>query len=189
MISAESTLPREPTVEALILELASAQGLERKQARRRLVRLGEVAVPALVEALESDDPTVRMESVEALLCIASPVAAPALVEHLDDAEFGVRWLAAEALVALKCDGIPPLLLGLTRKSQSLWFRQAAHHVLREHYCEEYRTRLSPVLQALEEQVAEDTAPVAAGAALRSLTSRTRKAPAVAAPPDRKGGEP
>ena len=158
----------EEDVVALVAALASEEGLARKQARRCLVRQGDRAVAPLVEALTDESPVIRTEAAEALLYIASPLAAPALVEALDDTEFGVRWLAAEALIALKCDGLAPLLAGITRNSASLWFRQAAHHVLHDHYCARLRGELGPVLAALGERVAEDTAPVAAGEALRRI---------------------
>lgn len=155
----------------LVEELASEAGLARKRARRCLIRLGEPAVPALLEALADERPRLRIEAAEALLYVASPMAAPSLVEALDDREFGVRWLAAEALIALKCDGLVPLLDGLTRHAHSLWFRQAAHHVLHDHYCEALREMLRPVLEALSQREAEDTAPVAAGAVLHEIAAR------------------
>lgn len=158
-------------LEALVAALADEQGLARKQARRCLVRQGDRAVVLLVAALTDRNPTMRMEAAEALLYIASPLAAPALVEALDDREFGVRWLAAEALIALKCDGLPALLEGITRHSDSLWFRQAAHHVLHDHYCERWRSELRSVLEALGERVGEDTAPVAAGEVLERYLAR------------------
>lgn len=157
-------------VTALVEALAGDEGLARKQARRCLVRQGDRAVALLVEALADDSPIMRTEAAEALLYIASPLAASALVEALDDTEFGVRWLAAEALISLKCDGLVSLLKGITRHSDSLWFRQAAHHVLHDHYCERLRADLRPVLEALGERVAEHTAPVAAGEALERIAS-------------------
>jgi HEAT repeat protein len=157
-------------VTALVAALASEEGLARKQARRCLVRQGDRAVAFLVEALADESPVMRTEAAEALLYIASPLASSALVEALDDTEFGVRWLAAEALIALKCDGLAPLLKGITRHSDSLWFRQAAHHVLHDHYCARLRADLRPVFEALGERVAEHTAPVAAGEALERIAS-------------------
>ena len=158
-------------LEALVAALASEHGLARKQARRCLVRQGDRAVVLLVAALTDPNPTMRTEAAEALLYIASPLAAPALVEALDDREFGVRWLAAEALIALKCDGLPALLEGITRHSDSLWFRQAAHHVVHDHYCERWRSELSSVLSALGERVGDDTAPVAAAEVLERYRER------------------
>ena len=158
-------------VTALVAKLASEEGLARKQARRCLVRQGDRAVVLLVQALADENPIMRTEAAEALLYLASPLAAPALVEALDDTEFGVRWLAAEALIALKCDGLAPLLAGITRHSGSLWFRQAAHHVLHDHYCAQLRAELKPVLAALGERVAEDKAPEAAGEALKRIPER------------------
>ena len=155
----------------LVEELASEHGLGRKRARRCLIRLGEPAVPSLLEALADERPRLRIEAAEALLYIASPMAAASLVEALDDKEFGVRWLAAEALIALKCDGLVPLLEGLTRHADSMWFRQAAHHVLHDHYCDALREVLRPVLEALSQREAEDTTPVAAGAVLHEIAAR------------------
>ena len=157
-------------LDRLIGLLASENGLTRKQARRCLVRQGDRAARALLDPLSSDNPVLRTEAAEALLYIASPLAARALVEALDDPEFGVRWLAAEALIALKCDGLVPLLEGITRHAASLWFRQAAHHVLHDHYCERMSDELRPVLEALGERVAQDTAPVAAGDVLQRIAS-------------------
>ena len=154
----------------LIRELASPDGLRRKQARRCLVRAGESVVVPLIEALGDENPVMRTEAAEALLYIASPSAAAALVEALADREFGVRWLAAEALIALKCDGIQAVLEGVIGHSDSLWFRQAAHHVLHDHYCERWRRELRPVLEALSGRDAEDTGPVAAGEVLREMAA-------------------
>lgn len=158
-------------VASLIADLASDEGLTRKRARRCLVRLGEAAVPPLLEVLADPRPVVRIEAAEALLYIASPMAAPSLVEALDDRDFGVRWLAAEALISLKCDGLVPLLDGITRHSGSMWFRQAADHVLHDHYCDALRDILRPVLEALSRREAENTAPVAAGAVLQTIAAR------------------
>ncbi|MDT8435255.1 MAG: HEAT repeat domain-containing protein [Gemmatimonadota bacterium] len=158
-------------VPRLLGDLVSEDGLVRRKARRCLVRLGEAAAPALMEALSDPRPLLRLEAAEALLYIASPMAAASLVEALDDREFGVRWLAAEALIALKCGGLVPLLEGIPRHADSLWFRQAAHHVLHDHYCEVLRDEVRPVLEALGARGAEETAPVAAHAVLKTLTAR------------------
>ena len=168
--SAATLTPCDEDLDRLIASLASDDGLTRKQARRCLVRQGDRAARALLAPLASDNPVLRTEAAEALLYIASPLAAHALVEALDDPEFGVRWLAAEALIALKCDGLIPVLEGITRHSASLWFRQAAHHVLHDHYCEQLQDELRPVLAALGERVAQDTAPVAAGEVLRRIAA-------------------
>jgi hypothetical protein len=170
----ESKVARcEDEIPDLIESLASPDGLVRKQARRCLIRHGEEAVDALVEALGDESSAMRVEAAEALLYIASPGSAKALVAAFEDKEFGVRWLAAEAIIALRCDGMVPLLKGLILRSDSLWFRQSAHHVLRDHYCERMRSELRPVLEALSGRDAEDTAPVAAGQVLRELRQATR----------------
>jgi HEAT repeat protein len=159
-------------VPALVRSLAGPDGLLRKQARRCLIRRGDEAVDALVEALRDPSALMRTEAAEALLYIASPRAATALVAALEDKEFGVRWLAAEALISLRCEGVVPLLKGLIDRADSLWFRQAAHHVLSDHYCDRMRSDLLPVLEALSARDAQDTAPVAAGQVLRQHSQAT-----------------
>ncbi|MGW8281818.1 MAG: HEAT repeat domain-containing protein [Gemmatimonadota bacterium] len=166
----QSAKPCPDDLTALVEALASEDGLIRRQARRCLVRQGDRAVAVLLKALKDDNKVMRTEAAEALLYIASPVAAPALVEALDDIEFGVRWLAAEALIALKCEGLAPLLEGISRHGKSLWFRRAAHHVLHDHYCDDWWEELSPVLAALDGREAEETAPVAAEEALKRISA-------------------
>jgi len=136
-------------ISSLIAAFASEEGLVRETARQRLVHLGRPAVRPLMKALAGGDTQTRWEAAKALGYLADPDAAPALVRALQDEEFGVRWLAAEGLILLGHDGLKPLLRALIERSDSVWLRQGAHHVLRALSKSGFREVLRPVLAALD----------------------------------------
>ncbi len=118
-----------PDVESLIAGLHSDDGLVRRRARQALVEMGQAAVPALVDELDTYNDHARWESAKALCEIHAPQAARALVQRLEDDNFSVRWLAAEALIGLGRDSLGPLFEALERRPDSVWLRRGAHHVL------------------------------------------------------------
>jgi HEAT repeat protein len=74
---------------------------------------------------------VRWEAAKALADIVDVRAASELVAALEDSNFGVRWLAAEGLIAIGRDALPSLMKALTKRSDSAWLREGAHHVLHD----------------------------------------------------------
>jgi HEAT repeat protein len=161
-------VPSGDTITALVDELASADGVKRRAARMQLEEIGPAAVPALVKALQSPSEYKRWEAAKALGQIADPRTAPALVSALADTEGAVRWLAATALVNLGRDTLVPLLRGLEGNSNSIWFRDGAHHVLRSLIREGVADEALPVLEALENIEPAVEAPVAAYHVLQDL---------------------
>lgn len=117
------------SADELIGSFRSSAGSERERARRRLVRLGSAAVPSLLRCLEDKEDIVRWEAAKTLKEIAEPSTAHALVAALADPEQGVRWVAGEAVIALGVRALPPLLEGIVRYADSIWFRESAHHIL------------------------------------------------------------
>jgi CBS domain-containing protein len=92
-----------------------------------------------------------------------------LVERLEDPDEGVRWMAADGLIALGATSVEPLLCELKLRSDSLFLRQGAHHVLqgvlgRDHL----QDVLNPVIRALEAVEPVVTVPFAAQQALANL---------------------
>lgn len=148
-------------IDRLIGELASIDGVERRQARERLVGMGRLATPALIHALQSDNEHVRWEAAKALGAIPDPRAAEALVSALRDQESSVRWLAAKALIALGRDSLIPLLERLEKKSDSIWMREGAHRVLHTLVREGVADDAAPVLEALEDIEPVVEVPIAA----------------------------
>ncbi|MHB1417262.1 MAG: HEAT repeat domain-containing protein, partial [Chloroflexota bacterium] len=148
----------------LIERLTSRDGIVREDARRAIVKIGKPAVRPLLELLASPSVQLRWEAAKALADIGDPVAAPALVNVLDDEEFAIRWLAAEGLIMMGTRGLPALLRGLERNADSIWLREAAHHILHDlRRRESLREGIQPVLEALEGPEPADAVPYAARA--------------------------
>ncbi len=159
------------TITSLVDALANVDGVERHAAREKLEEIGPPAVPALVRALQSPNEHARWEAAKALGEIADPRAAPALVSTLQDEKSAVRWLAATALINLGRDALVPLLRGLEGNSDSIWFRDGAHHVLRSLIRDGVADEAIPVLEALEDIEPSVEAPIAAYHVLEDLRGR------------------
>jgi HEAT repeat protein len=138
-------------IEQLIADLNCDEYIKCQKARRRLVEMGSVVVPRLVQELSSSKYQVRWEVTKALGQIADKSAAEALVKALEDAEFDVRWLAAEALIKVKRDALEPLLTALAdHGDKSISLRHGAHHVLHDMELGNLRSLLLPVMKAVED---------------------------------------
>jgi HEAT repeat protein len=105
-------VPDSDSIAALVDALTCVDGVERQTARGQLAKIGQPAVPFLIEALQSPSDHARWEAAKALGTIADPAAAPALVQTLQDEKSAVRWLAATALINLGHAALAPLLRGL-----------------------------------------------------------------------------
>lgn len=162
--------PSEPgaTVDALMTRLHSHDPLQRQEAHRLLVAVGEPALTALVDALADDDDRVRFEAAKALVEIHDPRAVPALIGALDDERSQVRWVAAEGLTRLGSASRGPLLRALVAHSDSLWLREGAHHILRCWSRLGWGDEVGPVLAALEDIEPDVEVPMAAYATLQRL---------------------
>jgi hypothetical protein len=161
------------TIASSIAALASTDGVERQAAREKLEEIGRPAVPSLLRSLESSSARARWEAAKALGQIADPSAAPALVNTLEDEKAAVRWLAATALINLGRDALAPLLIGLEGHSDSIWFRDGAHHVLSSLVKDGVADEALPVLEALENLEPCIEAPIAAYHALDDLRERRK----------------
>jgi hypothetical protein len=145
--------PNDKAITALVDTLTSADGVERQAAREQL------------------DEYARWEAAKALGAIADPSAAPALVNTLEDTKAAVRWLAATALIHLGCDALVPLLRRLEGNSDSIWFRDGAHHVLSSLIRDGVADEAIPVVEALENIEPSIEAPIAAYHVLQDLRGR------------------
>lgn len=155
-------------IKAAVDALCDGDGVTRHAARERLEKAGVPAVPYLLDALQSANEHCRWEAAKALGDIADPSAAPALVRTLDDEKAAVRWLAGEALINLGHDALAPLLRGLEGNSDSIWFRDGAHHVLRSLVKDGVASEAMPVLEALENLEPRIEAPIAAYHVLQEM---------------------
>lgn len=156
-------------IKELISEFRSNDGAQRQRARQRLVEIGRSVIPYLSEYLSDKNDWVRWEFAKTLEELNDPAAAPALVRLLTDEIPGVRWLASEGLINLKEKAIIPLLKGLQVNFQSVFFREGAHHILRELEREGLLSGdLKKTLQALEGIAPSASVPFAAAEALQSF---------------------
>ena len=160
--------PKHTTIELAISELASESGFARVDARDYLVSMEEKAVPHLTEALKSDKQRVRWEAAKALATIGDPAASQSLINALEDKIFDVRWIAAEGIITIGREALIPLLSALTKRGDSLWLREGAHHVIHDLMREDLKEVFGPVLDAIGKPEGELTVPLAAEKALAEL---------------------
>ena len=161
-------VPDDGTIASLVDVLTSADGVERHAAREKLEEIGRPAVPALLGALQSPSEHARWEAAKALGEIGDTRAASTLVKTLEDEKAAVRWLAATALINLGRDALVPLLRGLEGHSDSIWFRDGAHHVLGSLVRDGVADEAVPVLEALENLEPCIGAPIAAYHVLQDM---------------------
>jgi HEAT repeat protein len=150
---AKSTSRATPaTVAGLVAALKDDDRITRQRARETMVNIGRPCVAPLIKVLSNpkSDERLRWEATAALSKINAPNSAPVLVKALEDDSFGIRWLAAEGLINLGRQGIPALLEALLQRSESVWLRQGAHHILRTLARTGLPASAISVLQALED---------------------------------------
>jgi HEAT repeats/PBS lyase HEAT-like repeat len=111
-----------------------------------LVRLGPVAVPALIENCTSSSPWMRWHCIRALGEIRDPRALPVLVRALADADHAVAWMAAKGLVPFGRRSVGPVLRLLMSVPVTPWLAETASYVLSNQRNPRLKPYLEPVLQ-------------------------------------------
>ncbi len=167
--SKKNPMDTNPSLSELMSQLTDHEGPVRERARHALVKIGTPAVPLLIEALTNKNKQLRWEACKALGGIKDPKASAPLVGALEDESMEIRWLAAEGLIAVGRHGIAPLLEALVDRSDSIFLRQGAHHVL--HALEKeglLKPQTMAVLDALRTLEAESAVPLQARKALNAL---------------------
>jgi tetratricopeptide (TPR) repeat protein len=92
--------PTEKDIPQLIAKLGSDFLSDRQEARRKLIKLKEKAVPSLIAALKSEDFRTRAGVAEILGFTGGEDAAPELVKLLKDSDSTVRQEAKKALARI-----------------------------------------------------------------------------------------
>lgn len=118
------------TVEELIKDLASPDGIVRQKARYELVKIGNPALDYLLELQSAKKHLVRWEAVKAISEIGSRNSIPILINALEDEEFDVRWLAAEGLIEIGISSVYALLKAFIANKDSVHLKEGVHHVLK-----------------------------------------------------------
>ena len=112
------------------VDLNNGDFLKRERTRQLLTRYEQERVPALLEALKSEDIHTRWDAVRVLGEIRAPETASALTDLLLDQDAGVRWAAMESLIKIGRASLRPLLEKFIKDFDSLWMREGVHHILR-----------------------------------------------------------
>ena len=94
-----------------------------------LVRLGSLAVPALIQRSKSRSAHIRWNCVRALGEIHDVRALPVLVDALQDNDHAVAWMAAKGLTQFGKDSLKSVLELLMRASMTPWLAETASYVL------------------------------------------------------------
>ena len=118
-----------PSIDKIIKNLKSKNGLIRQEARVQLVSMGGKVIEDIAELLTQPRKRLRWEAAKAFTEIAHPGSIPHLIAALYDKDEDVRWLAAEGLIAVGKASITPLLQELINNPSSLLLRNGTHHVL------------------------------------------------------------
>lgn len=152
------------SVEDLVAWLAGDDWQLRRGARFELAARSESAPAALIDTARRGGTEARLEAVRVLRDIADPATVPTLIAALEDRNPSTRWAAAEALITVGQPSVRPILRELINKSDSVWLREGAHHVL-QHLVDPVT---SPVVNALEGPYPSITVPPVVHEALKAL---------------------
>src|ERR1700693_2225475 len=116
-------------VPALLNTLRGADEQLGSQIFSALVRLGRAAVPALLEASNSNSTWMRWQAIRALGAIRDRRALPALVDALSDADHSVAWMGAKGLTQFGRLSLEPVLQLLVKAEMTPWLVETASYVL------------------------------------------------------------
>ncbi len=118
-------------LDLLLRSLISENGVERKNARDKLVAKGKIVINHLEDLLKNPKHLYRWEAVKTLEEISEPDSIPYLIQALDDDKSDVRWIAAEGLIKLGMHSVKPILEVLMKKNDSVFLLEGAHHIFYE----------------------------------------------------------
>lgn len=135
VLGACKSKPKGPDVPDLLTRLQSADTTVSGEANLALIRVGEPAVPGLVEMLRSSDPRLRKLAATTLwgLGAKGKDAVPALAELLADPDPELRLAAAMALDNMgpaAVDAVPALIKALKDPEGEVrqWSAKALGHI-------------------------------------------------------------
>lgn len=119
-------------VPVLIATLQGADEQLTTQIFSSLVKLGSLAVPALLQRSKSNSAWIRWNSIRALSEIHDVRVVPALVEALRDSDHGVAWMGAKGLAQYGKLAIQRVLELLMIAQMTPWLAETASYVLRSY---------------------------------------------------------
>jgi hypothetical protein len=172
-LQAAKALGRVGDAAAVPALLAALQGADEQlgsQIFSSLVKLGSLAVPALLQKSKSSSAWVRWNTIRALSAIHDRRVLPALVEALRDSDHSVAWMGAKGLVQYGKLSLQPVLEMLMTAQMTPWLAETASYVLRSYARrnDDAKPILEPVAQRMREAGFRVGTAVAAQKALDQL---------------------
>jgi HEAT repeat protein len=146
-----------PLIQAMTLD----DGILRSEARRALQKLGPLAEPAWLAALDQSDKHIRWLAARGSGDASGIRSIEILAEGLLDDDHEVRWTTADLLARIGERSVPATLRVLSCNEVTGPFRQAAYHALHGVPSLQVREHLKPLLDALQSAVACAEAPAIA----------------------------
>ena len=137
-------------VPALLNTLRGADEQLGSQIFSALVRLGRAAVPALLDASNSNSTWMRWQAIRALGAIRDRRALPVLVSALSDADHSVAWMGAKGLTQYGRLSLEPVLRLLVKAEMTPWLVETASYVLNSQI--RYDPKLKPYLEPVLERM-------------------------------------
>ncbi len=137
-------------VPALLNALRGADEQLGSQIFSALVKLGRAAVPALLEASNSNSIWMRWQAIRALGAIRDRRALPVLVNALSDADHSVAWMGAKGLAQFGRLSLEPVLRLLVKAEMTPWLVETASYVLNSQV--RYDPKLKPYLEPVLERM-------------------------------------
>ncbi|HYT27763.1 MAG TPA: HEAT repeat domain-containing protein [Ktedonobacteraceae bacterium] len=159
-------------VPALLGALQGADDQLGSQIFSALIKLGPLAVPALVQESKGGSAWKRWQCVRALGDIHDLRALPVLVKALEDSDHSVAWMGAKSLVHFGKSGIRPVLETLISASMTPWLAETASYVLNSRMQRDSAMKpyLEPLVQRMRESGFRVGTSVAARKALDQLVA-------------------
>ena len=146
--------PGDPaTIEALINDLGSKDGIVRQKARNALVQIGLPAMESLTVAFETKKNIyAHWEAAKAISTIGGPEAVRPLLHALADDDFSIRWIATEGLIAVGSIALESLAKVLVSEENPPFFYESSHHFIHDLISkkiidEEMALQIEPLLKA------------------------------------------
>ena len=141
------------TIEALINDLGSKDGIARQKARNALVQIGLPAMESLTVAFETKkNAYAHWEAAKAISAIGGPEAVRPLLRALSDDDFSIRWIATEGPIAVGAIALESLAKVLVSEEPPPFFYESSHHFIHDLVSkkiidEEMVSQVEPLLKA------------------------------------------
>ena len=172
-LQAAKALGRVGDADAVPVLLKALRGADEQlssQIFASLVRLGSLAVPALIQKSKSSSAHIRWNCARALGEIHDLRALPVLVDALQDNDHSVAWMGAKGLVQFGRDSLKPVLELLMSASMTPWLAETASYVITSyaHRNAQAKKILEPLTRRMRESGFRVGTAVAAQKALKQL---------------------